>query len=1034
MRGKYLFKWSICLIALLAVVTMGYTQTICAFDKANASIKKNYPSIAKNIIDNELKLKNIIAQKRSQPSPEKKQMAIYNIPVVVHVLHTGGDIGTIYNPTDAHIVEAINYLNDVYSGSNSSLTPAGPDAAGDIGIRFVLAQRDPDCNPTNGIDRVDMSENVNYLVYGAIYDDVSADFEMKAPIAWDKSQYYNIYVVNKINGQGGVEAPLVAGYAYLPISSLVDGTVIVASQMRKDSKTLVHEIGHAFNLYHPFEGSAISTECPAGDGDMVDDTDPISYNINGDGTINFMCRTGANRCNNNLPYNIRTENNFMNYTACNTLFTPGQKERMIASLLLEDRKTLITSTAILPTYQNPECPPKINFATAYTELERVPSGITGCRKYKDYTINLNITSNPLTNVSVQLLPEPGSDAVENIDYSFPQGTTITFPAGSHNIQPFKIRVYSGENYTQSRTLKLGFSINRGSNAFKGTACISTTIVILPRDESPVPPGSVVHLQVGEYDEDITDVRVFNGSVQNQKAQILYHADELKKAGIQAGNITGFSFFLLKNTNKAFKNINIKVAHTSYTELVNNGTINIVNNATAVASLASFKTVYGWNNFKFNTPFKWDGTNNVVIEMCINNSTETSFGIDDIYAYADTGNVEKGNTIFSIGEGCEATLSSVSYYPKGIRPVIRFYYIKAGNAVKDTLDVSSNIYLGPFAEVYFYDRSSPGKIIAKIKNLTGWDYGCTNIRIDRFGNSVTPFWNNTKSQYLAQKTFIISPANNNPQGRYEITLYYSDTEKKGYESGTGIAWQNINMIKSDVPINTITPDNPQPDKVEIAPISGFDTYGTAYAVTANFSTGLSAYGIGFTGNTALLVEWGNIQASVVNENAVLKWETITEVNNDHFEVEKSSDGLHFEIIGRVKGRGNSNSNTIAAYEYVDVNVNSAGTGKVYYRIKQVDTDGNQSYSKIVFVTLSNGSTAKPSIYPVPANANIIIDFKKDVLQPVIEIYSSDMKLLGIRKKQGRISTETINVHHLPAGTYFIRLSYEGEKYSLRFVKL
>src|SRR5690606_14928723 len=102
----------------------------------------------------------------------------------------------------------------------------------------------------------------------------------------------------------------------------------------------------------------------------------------------------------------------------------------------------------------------------------------------------------------------------------------------------------------------------------------------------------------------------------------------------------------------------------------------------------------------------------------------------------------------------------------------------------------------YNEVYFYDRLRPQKIIAKIKNLSDWDYGCTTVSIDRDGDGVAPFWNNAPDQFLTRKTFFVTPQNNNTSGNYEITLYYTDAEKLGYEAATGRTWANVEMIKTD----------------------------------------------------------------------------------------------------------------------------------------------------------------------------------------------------------------------------------------------
>ena len=75
-------------------------------------------------------------------------------PTLSNTCSNGGAIGSIYNPTDAQILGAINYLNAVYNG-----TYPGTQGVGDLGIQFVMAQRDPNCNPTNGINRVELLIN-----------------------------------------------------------------------------------------------------------------------------------------------------------------------------------------------------------------------------------------------------------------------------------------------------------------------------------------------------------------------------------------------------------------------------------------------------------------------------------------------------------------------------------------------------------------------------------------------------------------------------------------------------------------------------------------------------------------------------------------------------------------------------------------------------------------------------------------------------------------------------------------------------------
>src|SRR5690606_8102098 len=137
----------------------------------------------------EQKIEKTIQQRKAAKNYQKKETNIFTIPVVVHVLHTGEPVGTPVNPADEQVRAAIDYVNEIYSGTYASLTPAGVNAAGDLGLRFALAKRDPDCNPTTGIDRVNMSSNADYVANGATHTDVSLDIAMKTPVAWDRSRY-----------------------------------------------------------------------------------------------------------------------------------------------------------------------------------------------------------------------------------------------------------------------------------------------------------------------------------------------------------------------------------------------------------------------------------------------------------------------------------------------------------------------------------------------------------------------------------------------------------------------------------------------------------------------------------------------------------------------------------------------------------------------------------------------------------------------------------------------------------------------------
>ncbi len=112
---------------------------------------------------------------------------------------------------------------------------------------------------------------------------------------------------------------------------------------------------------------------------------------------------------------------------------------------------------------------------------------------------------------------------------------------------------------------------------------------------------------------------------------------------------------------------------------------------------------------------------------------------------------------------------------------------------------------------------------------------------------------------------------------------------------------------------------------------------------------------------LPIELLDFQANANKDKVDLKWATASETNNDFFTIEKSADGINFVEQQKVKGSGNTSNTT----EYATTDENPF-TGTSYYRLKQMDFNGNTSYSGVVSVQINNSSPAITNVYPNPAN--------------------------------------------------------------------
>lgn len=359
-------RFTLSLLAVLLLHALTYAQE-CGFDQKHRQRMQSDPAYALlvNQFNNRLTARPNLSQLPVQPlrTVNADGRLVYEIPVVVHVMDTGAVVNgpSVYSPSDSLIEEMIDYLSDAFQAQWAGhLIEANGGTF--IPIQFKLAKRTPDCQPTNGILRVDASGLPNYLSGGVGTGGVP-DATLKALSYWPSTEYYNIWIVNKIDGADGLTpgVPFTAGYAYFPFPGLspVDGTVILASQVGPGNSVITHELGHAFSLFHVFEGDDLNPpgySCPPTAptaGDMCADTKPIIRTL-------FTCPT-INNCDPLLDYAF-TQHNFMDYSNCKDRFTPDQRTRVWGALtdFYGVRSSLISSlgsTPISPSSMASACTP-----------------------------------------------------------------------------------------------------------------------------------------------------------------------------------------------------------------------------------------------------------------------------------------------------------------------------------------------------------------------------------------------------------------------------------------------------------------------------------------------------------------------------------------------------------------------------------------------------------------------------------------------------------------------------------------------------
>jgi hypothetical protein len=172
----------------------------------------------------------------------------------------------------------------------------------------------------------------------------------------------------------------------------------------------------------------------------------------------------------------------------------------------------------------------------------------------------------------------------------------------------------------------------------------------------------------------------------------------------------------------------------------------------------------------------------------------------------------------------------------------------------------------------------------------------------------------------------------------------------------------------------------------------------------------------------------------DRKVTLSWITASEINSDHFEILRSTDGINYSSIGTVRGNGNSTMEI--GYNFVDRYV-PENNNVIYYQLKQFDFDGKEETFDAIAVEINDDQLGVYEVMPNPFTSNVRIDYYSSHPQKVsVTLISNLGKIILTREidcPSGFTPIDLNNLEGIPSGVYFIILSDDKKQKLTRIVK-
>lgn len=616
-----------------------------------------------------------------------------------------------------------------------------------------------------------------------------------------------------------------------------------------------------------------------------------------------------------------------------------------------------------------------------------------------------------------------------------------------------------------------------------------------------------------------------GSTGGVRTQIIYRASELIAAGFSAGQITNMQLEVgaiqvgsgLPPDSVFYRDFAIQFKCISASQFSSSS--NWQSGLTTVFPATNVTVTTGWNTFNFPNSYNWDGTSNIVVQLCwyngsagsgsplaktktqaagfnsmiasyvnasgaaLNCASHTSFqtlytfrpntrfgtctptNIPLVYSWTPTTGLSNSNIYNPVATPSTTTTYTVSVQQSGAPVACAATSNITVNVVAPSVSISSSCAAGtatltangttngtvPSGTITNSNSSAQANYNVNtyvekcidVSNINPNTYpaGLTNVFVNITHCDITEVdlqimgpggaWTTLTALTSGGKTWTTLPAGAATSINGQWCIRYKDNCVGCGALGTSDCG-GLTFNSWSITLNNAAGSN-QIVEYTWSPPTDLNT--TTGSVVQSASTSSITYTVtvkdafGCTTNQSIMVDASNcfvlpiklisFNAALVQKNIELIWITETEINNDYFTIERSTDLEQWELVKKVNGAGNSN--TTISYVAVDQN---PFFGISYYRLKQTDFNGVFTYSKAVII--DNKELDDILVYPNPIKDALTIKTTCDNCN--IKIYSALGQLVynGNEKK--------INTSNWAKGVYeVVVINNDGSFFNTKVFK-